>query len=114
MSKYYEEGKYIYECKSSPGDERIGDFINSRSLGQWINDLRILLKERQSSGFRYIFPVNKLDNKCIEMLEKLKEDFPDIDIKYFDCESVERLISQLEKTGRSPGLTEYITKNRVR
>lgn len=112
MSKYYKEGKYIYECKSSPTDESLGNSINSNSLKKWVRDLRNLLEERQPSGFRYIFPVNNLNGECIKILDQLKSDFPEVDIRYFDCKAVAVLLSQLESTGRSPSLVEYINQNR--
>ncbi|MFP4006769.1 MAG: hypothetical protein ACLFV6_02010 [Spirulinaceae cyanobacterium] len=108
---YFEDGNYIYECKSSP--DRMGDAINQRSLSNWLYELRKLLKRKKPSGFRYIFPVNRLDSRNKELLTKLQNDFSDIDIQYYDCDSVDLLIFSLEKVQTLPELVAYIQKARI-
>jgi len=107
---YFEEGKFIYECKSSP--DRMGDSINQGSLKKWIGDLKRILRDRQPEGFRYIFPVNRLNSENISLLNQLKNDFGGIDIQYFDCDSVDRLIFALEKVNSLPELVTYIKQER--
>ncbi|MBD2303734.1 hypothetical protein [Nostoc sp. FACHB-190] len=108
--KYFEAGNYIYECKSSP--ENMDAPINQNSLKKWINDVKKLLKKRQPSGFRYIFPVNRLDSNNCNLLEQLKTEFPNIDIQYYDCDSVDRLVKNLQKVNSLPELVEYIRQAR--
>lgn len=104
--KYFEDGNFIYECKSSP--DNLNGPINQGSLRKWINDLKKVLKRRQPTGFRYIFPVNRLDENNKSLLEQLKTEFPKIDIQYYDCDSVDRLVKSLEKVNSLPELVEYI------
>ncbi|AFY50556.1 hypothetical protein Nos7524_4819 [Nostoc sp. PCC 7524] len=108
--KYFEEGNYIYECKSSP--DHLDEPINQNSLKKWINDVKKLLRKKQPSGFRYIFPVNRLDSNNCNLLEQLKAEFPNIDIQYYDCDSVDRLVKNLQKVNSLPELVEYIKQAR--
>lgn len=108
--KYFEKGNFIYECKSSP--ERVNQSINQRSLRKWIGDVKKLLKTKQPEGFRYIFPVNRLDGENRGLLEKLKQEFPSIDIRYYDCDSVDKLIIALRKVNSLPQLVKYIEQAR--
>ncbi|MDH6098292.1 hypothetical protein NWP21_05445 [Anabaenopsis sp. FSS-46] len=108
--QYFEHGKYIYECKSSPND--LDGPINQGSLKKWINDLKKVLKRKQPSGFRYIFPVNRLNEDNKSILEQLKTDFSDIDIQYYDCDSVDRLVKNLKKVNSLPELIKYIEQAR--
>ena len=107
---YFVKGNFIYECKSSP--ERADGPVNQRSLQNWIGDVKKLLKRKQPTGFRYIFPVNRLDNNNKNILGKLKEEFPNVDIQYYDCDSVDRLVRALEKVNSLPELVEYIKQAR--
>ena len=71
--RYFEEGNFIYECKSSP--EQADGPVNQRSLQNCIGDVKKLLKRKQPTGFRYIFPVNRLDNNnenilCYAVIKK--------------------------------------------
>jgi hypothetical protein len=111
----YFDGNYIYECKSSP--DRLGDAINQKSLNNWVNDLRKMLnkKSRQSEtprGFRYIFPVNRLDSNNKQLLRKLQAEFSHLDIQYYDCDSVDSLVAALEKVNTLPELVSYIKQAR--
>jgi len=108
--KYFEDGNFIYECKSSP--ERADGPVNQGSLQKWIGDVKKLLKRKQPTGFRYIFPVNRLDDNNKNILGKLKEEFPNVDIQYYDCDSVDRLVRALEKVNSLPELVEYIKQAR--
>jgi len=108
--KYFEEGNFIYECKSSP-DQADGP-INQRSLKKWMGDVKKLLERKQPKGFRYIFPVNRLDDDNKRLLENLKEEFPKIDIQYYDSDSVGKLIVALEKVNSLPELVDYIKQAR--
>ncbi|HAT14470.1 MAG TPA: hypothetical protein DCS91_13700 [Microcoleaceae bacterium UBA11344] len=113
---YFVKGNFIYECKSSP-DQADGP-VNQGSLKNWIGDVKKLLKRKQPTGFRYIFPINRLDSDNKKLLEKLKEDlnneFPpiNVDIEYYDCDSVDKLIRALEKVNSLPELVEYIKQAR--
>ncbi|MCC3404067.1 MAG: hypothetical protein JGK17_00335 [Microcoleus sp. PH2017_10_PVI_O_A] len=107
---YFVEGNFIYECKSSP--ERADGSVNQGSLKNWICDVKKLLKRKQPTGFRYIFPVNRLDDNNKNILGKLKEEFPNVDIQYYDCDSVDRLVRALEKVNSLPELVEYIKQAR--
>jgi len=108
--KYFEEGNFIYECKASP--EQADGPMNQGTLGKCIRDVKKLFKRKQPTGFRYIFPVNRLDNDNKNLLEKLKQEFPNIDIQYYDCDSVDKLIIALEKVNSLPELVEYIKQAR--
>lgn len=108
--KYFEDGNFIYECKSSP--EGADGPVNQRSLQNWIGDVKKLLKRKQPTGFRYIFPVNRLDNNNKNILENLKKEFPNVDIQYYDCDSVDRLVMALKKVNSLPELVEYIKQAR--
>lgn len=108
--KYFKDGNYIYECKSSP--EKRDSPLNNHSLRIWTSAAKNLLKSQQPSGFRYIFPVNRLDSSNKEILEKLKQDCPGVDIQYYDCDSVDRLIGALQKVNTLPELVAYIKQAR--
>jgi hypothetical protein len=108
--RYFEEGNFIYECKSSP-DKADGP-VNQGSLEKWIGDVKKLLKRKQPTGFRYIFPINRLDSNNKNILGKLKGEFPNVDIQYYDCDSVDRLLRALEKVNSLPELVEYIKQAR--
>lgn len=108
--EYFEDGNFIYECKSSPG--QAGKPINQRCLTKWIGDVKKLFKRKQPTGFRYIFPVNRLDDDNKKLLEKLKQEFSSIDIQYYDCDSVDKLIRALNTVNSLPELVEYIKQAR--
>jgi hypothetical protein len=107
---YFQDGNYIYECKSSP--EQSGGSLNNKSLEKWTADVKKLLKDQQPTAFRYIFPVNRVDSSNRIILEKLKKDCSNVDIQYYDCDSVDNLIKALEKVNSLPGLVEYIKQAR--
>lgn len=107
---YFEDGNYIYECKSSP--EKANSPVNQGSLRNWIAAVKKLLETKQPTGFRYIFPINRLDSENKRLLEELKTTFPKINIQYYDCDSVDKLIRALEKVNSLPALVEYIKQAR--
>jgi len=109
-AKYFVDGNFIYECKSSPN--QADGPVNQGSLQNWISDVKKLLRQKRPTGFRYIFPVNRLDSNNKNLLDKLKQEFPDIDIQYYDCDSVNRLIKALQKVNSLPELVEYIKQAR--
>lgn len=108
--KYFEDGNFIYECKSSP--ELADGPVNQGSLKKWIGEVKKLLKMKQPTGFRYIFPVNRLDNNNKIILENLQKEFSNVDIQYYDCDSVDRLVRALKKVNSLPELVEYIKQAR--
>lgn len=108
---YFKEGNYIYECKSSP--EQIDGPINQRSLQHWISSLKKLLRQEQPTAFNYIFPVNRLNEDNKKLLDQLKREFSDdVEIRYYDCDEVDRLINSLDKVGDFPELVKYIQNAR--
>jgi hypothetical protein len=107
---YFVEGNFIYECKSSP--DKANGPVNDNSLQKWIRDVKKLLNSHQPTGFRYIFPINCLDSNNKTRLEQLKQEFPNIDIEYYDCASVDKLIRSLEKVKALSELVEYIKQAR--
>jgi hypothetical protein len=56
--------------------------------------------------------LNRLDDNNKNILGKLKEEFPNVDIQYYDCDSVDRLVRALEKVNSLPELVEYIKQAR--
>jgi hypothetical protein len=108
--QYFQDGNFIYECKSSP--ERLGLSVNQGSLKKWIRALKKLLEENQPTGFCYIFPVNRLDGENERILGELKAEFPSVRITYYDCDSVDKLIGSLETVNSLPELVEYIKQAR--
>lgn len=86
--------------------------VNDNSLQKWIGAVKILLNSHQPTGFSYIFPINRLDNNNKNRLEQLKQEFPKIDIQYYDCDSVDKLIMALEKVKTLRELVEYIKQAR--
>ena len=70
------------------------------------------IEKKTTSGFRYIFPVNRLDDNNKSILEQLKTEFPNIDIQYYDCDSVDRLVKALQKVNSLPELVQYLKQAR--
>jgi hypothetical protein len=112
MPDFFKEGNCIYECKTSPG--KMGEGINDSSLGIWINSAKKILKDYKPTGFRYIFPVNRLSENNKRKLEGFKAEFNDIDIQYFDCDKVDNLVKQLKTVNSLPELVKYIEQTRRR
>jgi len=110
-SKFFEAGNYIYECKTSPSSTRIGGYFDTSYLKSSINKLRRRWGTGASpnapSGYRYVFPVNYLDDKAITALEDLQSEYPE-DIQYYDCNDVQKLVTSLEKVGKCGSLVDYI------
>jgi len=110
-STFFKQGNYIYECKCSP--TKLGGIFNTSYLTSSIKKLRVLWnKGNKPSGYRYVFPVNYLDNKAIEALKDLQRDYPSVDIRYYDCDQVQALIVSLEKVGDLGSLVDYIKQAR--
>lgn len=110
-AKYFEEGNYIYECKTSPS--QMGGYFDSSYLNSSIKSLRKRWGNGNlPSGYRYVFPVNYLDEKGQEAIAKLQEDFPGVDIRYYDQDQVEKLIFSLEKISSFTDLVNYVKKVR--
>lgn len=115
-SKYFETGNYIYECKTSPSSKRIGGDFDTSYLKSSIKQLRKRWGTGASpnapSGYRYVFPVNYLDKDAKSLLETLQNDYPSVDIKYYDCEQVQKLIVSLKKVSELQSLVDYIEQAR--
>jgi hypothetical protein len=115
-SKFFETGNYIYECKTSPSSTRIGGYFDTSYLKSSINKLRrrwgTAASPNAPSGYRYVFPVNYLDNEAISLLQTLQSDYPSVDIKYYDCDQVQKLIVSLKKVGNLQSLVDYIEQAR--
>lgn len=113
-SIFFETGNYIYECKTSP--TRIGGYFDTSYLKSSINKLRrrwgTEAIPNAPSGYRYVFPVNYLDNEAISLLQTLQSDYPSVDIKYYDCDQVQKLLVNLEKVGDMQSLVDYIEQAR--
>lgn len=106
-TQFFEEGNFIYECKSSP--TRIDDYFNTAYLNSSIRKLKARWKlGNLPSGYRYVFPVNYLDDDAIEAIHDLQDEYPSVDIKYYDCDSVQRLIDGLDRVGDLPSLVAYL------
>jgi hypothetical protein len=87
-----------------------GDF-STAYLKESIRKLRERWEDgNRPSGYRYVFPVNYLDDAGKAALEKLAEKYPDVDIEYFECDKVQRLIFNLEKVNDLPDLVNYLKK----
>jgi hypothetical protein len=110
-AEFFRDGNYIYECKTSPS--KMGEYFSNAYLKRSIKSLRNRWEnEGKPSGYRYVFPVNYLDEEGKAALEELAEDYPDVDIQYFECDEVERLILNLEKVNNLPDLVNYLKKVR--
>lgn len=110
-TKYFENGNYIYECKTSPS--KIGGYFNNSYLKSAIKKLRNKWDNgKRPSGYRYVFPVNYLDTEGQEIINQFQQEYSDINICYYDKDNVEKLISQLEKINDWSDLVEYIKQLR--
>jgi|JI61114BRNA_FD_contig_31_6787592_length_1482_multi_8_in_0_out_0_2 hypothetical protein len=111
-SKFFESGNYIYECKTSPG-VRMGEYFNTSYLRSSINKLKARWSTGNvPSGYRYVFPVNYLDNEAVILVQNLQKDYPDVDIRYYDCDQVQKLIASLKKVGDMKSLVDYVEQAR--
>ncbi len=110
-STFFQQGNYIYECKCSP--TKMGGNFDTSYLKSSIKKLRIIWnKGNKPSGYRYVFPINYIDNKAREALKDLQRDYPSVDIRYYDCDQVQSLILSLEKVGDLASLVYYIKQVR--
>jgi hypothetical protein len=111
-SKFFESGNYIYECKTSPSPTRMGGYFDTSYLKSSIKKLKVRWGNGNSpnvpSGYRYVFPVNYLDDEALKLLKQFQRDYPSVDIRYYDCEKVQKLVESLEKVGNLQSLVNYI------
>lgn len=112
-AKFFESGNYIYECKTSPSAARMGGYFDTSYLKSSIKKLRGRWSTGNvPSGYRYVFPVNYLDNEAVKIIQELQEDYPNVDIRYYDCDQVQKLIASLKKVGDMKSLVDYIEQVR--
>ena len=105
--EFFEQGNYSYECKCSPS--KIGGYFDTSYLNSAINKLKKLWEYgNHPSGYRYIFPVNYIDSKAKEAINNLQKDYPNIDIEYYECDKVEKLIFSLKKLNSQSALIAYL------
>lgn len=110
-SKFFESGNYIYECKTSPS--KMGEYFSTSYLRSSINKLKERWKNgRQPSGYRYVFPVNYIDDNGKAAIKELQALYPSVDIRYYECDQVQKLILNLEKVNNLPDLVDYIKQIR--
>jgi hypothetical protein len=111
-SKFFESGNYIYECKTYPSPTRMGGYFDTSYLKSSIKKLKVRWGNGNSpnvpSGYRYVFPVNYLDDEALKLLKQFQRDYPSVDIRYYDCEKVQKLVESLEKVGNLQSLVNYI------
>lgn len=107
-AKFFYSGNYIYECKSSPSN--MGGDFSTDYLKSSIKKLRKRWENgNRPSGYRYVFPLNYLNDAGKAALEELAESYPDVDIRYYECDKVEKLILASEKV---PDLVDYLKEVR--
>lgn len=110
-TQFFQQGNYIYECKSSP--TKIDGYFDTSYLNSSIKKLRALWKPGNlPSGYRYVFPVNYIDDRAKEAISNLQKDYPNVDIRYYECDSIQRLIVSLDKVSDLASLTAYLKKVR--
>ncbi|MBH8566788.1 hypothetical protein I8748_32355 [Nostoc sp. CENA67] len=110
-AKFFQQGNYIYECKTSPTN--MEGYFDISYLQQSVNKLRKRWERGNiPSGYRYVFPVNEINDKAISIINNLQDDYPSIDIKYYDCNQVNKLIISLEKLGDLKSLVDYLKQVR--
>ena len=106
-SKFFKDGHYIYECKTSPS--QIGGYFNNFYLKKSIKNLRNRFdRDGLPEGYRYVFPVNHLDDEGKLYIESLQDDYPNIDIRYYEQDKVDKLIQNLNKVNTLESLVAYI------
>lgn len=87
----------------------MGNYFDTSYLNSSIKKLRHIWNSGKiPSGYRYVFPVNYIDEKGKEAIKILQNDYPDVDIRYYECDSVQNLILGLDKVGDLPSLIEYL------
>jgi hypothetical protein len=108
-TEFFNKGNYIYECKCSPS--KIDGYFNTSYLKSSVLKLRNLWElGKTPSGYRYVFPINYIDSNAKEAIVSLQNDYPNIDIKYYECDKVQGLIISLNKIGDLPSLVDYLEK----
>jgi hypothetical protein len=104
---FFTEGNYIYECKCSPS--KMDKYFDTGYLNSAISKLKKLWEfGEHPSGYRYIFPINYIDTKAKEAINNLQKDYPNIDIQYYECDKVEKLILSLKKLNSQSDLITYL------
>lgn len=91
----------------------MGEYFNTAYLRASINNLKARWSTGNvPSGYRYVFPVNYLNNESVILLQNLQKQYPDVDIRYYDCDQVQKLIAGIKKVGEMKSLVEYIEQVR--
>jgi hypothetical protein len=113
-SKVFKTGNYVWECKSSSSDKSLGASIEVSYLKTEIAEVkRRWAKEGMPSGYYYVFPVNYVSNAGRQELETFKSEYRgQVDIEYYDCDQVQKLIESCSKIGNMQNLLNYIEQAR--
>lgn len=106
-TKYFNSGNYIYECKCSPS--KIDGYFDTSYLKSAIRKLEYLWTSGNlPSGYRYVFPINYIDDQAKNAIIRLQKDYPTVDIRYYECNDIQKLISSLNKVNDLPSLVAYL------
>lgn len=113
-SKVFKTGNYVWECKTSPSDKSLGASVEVSSLKTAIETVtRRWAEEGMPSGYYYVFPVNYISNAARQELEAFKSKYRgQVDIGYYDCDQVQKLIESCSKLGSMQDLINYIEQAR--
>jgi hypothetical protein len=113
-SKVFKAGNYVWECKTSPTPNSIGASVEVSYLKHEIKEVKKRwAKEGMPSGYYYVFPINYISNAAREELETFKSQYRgQVDIGYYDCDQVQKLIGNCLKLGTMQDLINYIQKVR--
>jgi hypothetical protein len=91
----------------------MGGYFDTLYLKSSINKLKLRWNTGNlPSGYRYVFPVNYLDSEAVILVQNLQKDYPKVDIRYYDCDQVQKLIAGLKKVGDMKSLVDYIEQVR--
>ena len=106
-TKYFDSGNYIYECKCSPS--KIDGYFDTSYLKSAIKKLKALwISGNLPSGYRYVFPINYIDDRAKSEIANLQEEYPSVDIRYYECNDIQKLIISLKKVNDLPSLVDYL------
>lgn len=113
-SKVFKNGNYVWECKTSPAPNYLGASVEVSYLKTEIAAVkRRWAKEGMPSGYYYVFPVNYISNAARQELENFKSQYRgQVDIGYYDCDQVQKLIENSVKIGSMQDLIGYIQQAR--
>lgn len=113
-SKVFKTGNYVWECKTSPSNRSLGASVEVSYLRTEIAAVkRRWAKEGTPSGYYYVFPVNYISNAARQELEAFKSQYRgQVDIGYYDCDQVQKLIASCSKLGSMQDLIDYIEQAR--